>query len=58
MAELYPDVNIKLFRRQDLRDMMIKYGMDEEAEQLLGTKAQPASLSLNHSTHSNVSNNQ
>ena len=39
MAELYPDVKIKLFKRQDLRDMMIKYGMDEEAEQLLGTEA-------------------
>ncbi len=40
MAELYPDVKIKLFKRQDLRDMMIKYGMDEEAERLLGTEAQ------------------
>ena len=40
MGELYPDVKIKLFKRQDLRDMMIKYGMDEEAERLLGTEAQ------------------
>jgi hypothetical protein len=40
MAELYPDVNIKLFKRQDLRAMMIKYGMVEEAEKLMGTDAQ------------------
>jgi hypothetical protein len=38
MAELYPDVNIKLFKRQDLRAMMIKYGMVEEAEKLMGTR--------------------
>jgi hypothetical protein len=52
MAELYPEVNIKLFRRQDLRDMMIKYGMDEEAEQLLGTAAQSDDLNLTRNGHS------
>lgn len=46
MAEIYPDVSVKLFRRKDLRDMMIKYGMDDEAEQLLGTAAQAAELTL------------
>lgn len=40
MKELYPEVNIKLFKRKDLRDMMIKYGLNQEAEQLLGTDAQ------------------
>ena len=40
MRQLYPDVKIKLFRRRDLRDMMIKFGMDQEAEELLGTNAQ------------------
>lgn len=40
MAQLYPEVKIKLFRRQDLRDLMIKFGMHEEAERLLGTEAQ------------------
>lgn len=40
MGELYPDIKIKIFKRQDLRDMMIKYGMDEEAARLLGTEAQ------------------
>ncbi len=49
MHELYPDVNIKLFRRRDLRNMMIKYGLDEEAEQLMGTDAQSSDLTLNQS---------
>ena len=40
LKELRPDVNIKLFKRNDLRDMMIKYGFDEHAEGLLGTGAQ------------------
>ena len=42
MKELYPEINIKLFKRQDLRDMMIKYGLVDEAEKLLGTDAQDA----------------
>ena len=40
LQELYPDVNIKLFKRSDLRDMMIKYGMDDQASNLIGTDAQ------------------
>lgn len=40
MKELYPDVNVKLFKRRDLRDLMIKYGMDQEAEMIAGTAAQ------------------
>lgn len=40
MKELYPHINVKLFKRSDLRDMMIKYGMDEQASDLLGTEAQ------------------
>ena len=40
MGELHPEINIKLFKRQDLRDMMIKYGLDDKAQELLGTKAQ------------------
>ena len=42
MKELYPEISIKLFKRQDLRDMMIKYGLVDEAEKLLGTDAQDA----------------
>ena len=40
MRELYPDVNIQLWKRQDLRDLMIKFGIDEQAARLLGGEAQ------------------
>lgn len=40
LRALYPDINIKLFKRNDLRDMMIKYGMDEHAAKIVGTDAQ------------------
>jgi hypothetical protein len=40
LRELYPDVNVKLFKRRDVRDLMIKYGLDQHAEQILGTEAQ------------------
>ncbi|MCA9969152.1 MAG: hypothetical protein KC425_03000 [Anaerolineales bacterium] len=42
LRELYPDVNIQLWKRNDLRDLMIKFGLDEEALKLLGTEAQDA----------------
>jgi hypothetical protein len=40
LRELYPDVNIKLFNRRDLRDMMIRYGLDHHALKIVGTGAQ------------------
>ncbi|HEX2978967.1 MAG TPA: hypothetical protein VHO48_01765 [Anaerolineaceae bacterium] len=40
MHELYPDVKIKLFKRQDLRSLMIKFGLYQEAERFAGTAAQ------------------
>ena len=40
LRELYPEINIKLFKRNDLRDMMIKFGMDEQAAGIMGTAAQ------------------
>lgn len=40
MKELYPDVNVKLFKRQDLRDLLIEYGLDEQAAVIVGTEAQ------------------
>jgi hypothetical protein len=40
MKELYPDTNIKLFKRADLRSLMVKYGLDQEAEKITGTRAQ------------------
>jgi hypothetical protein len=48
MKELYPEINIKLFKRHDLRDMMIKYGLDHEAEKLMGTDAQPKPQKSTH----------
>lgn len=40
MHELYPDVNVQLWKRSDLRNLMIRFGMDEHAEGLLGSEAQ------------------
>jgi hypothetical protein len=40
MQELYPDINIKLLKRQDIRDLMLKFGLDEEASVFMGTDAQ------------------
>jgi hypothetical protein len=42
MKELYPEINIKLFKRREMRDLMIKYGLYEEAHQIRGTQAQEA----------------
>ncbi|GAB4526398.1 MAG: hypothetical protein Fur0018_11650 [Anaerolineales bacterium] len=40
LQELYPDVNIKLFKRRELRNMMLKYGLTEDAAAIAGTDAQ------------------
>ncbi len=40
MQQLYPDVKIKLLKRRELRDMLIKYGLMQEAEPIQGTQAQ------------------
>jgi hypoxanthine phosphoribosyltransferase len=40
MKELYPNVNIKLFKRGEMRNLMSKYGLDQEVEQVRGTDAQ------------------
>ena len=40
LKELYPEINIKLFKRRDLRDLMVKYGLDQQAENISGTEAQ------------------
>jgi hypoxanthine phosphoribosyltransferase len=40
LVELYPGINIKLFKRTDLRHLMIKYGLDKEAEKITGNQAQ------------------
>lgn len=42
MKELYPHINIKLLKRRELRAMLVKYGLTEEAARISGTHAQPA----------------
>mgnify|MGYP001198447678 CR=1 FL=1 len=39
MKELYPDINIKLFKRREMRHLMSKYGLDQE-KSIQGTQAQ------------------
>ncbi len=43
MKELYPDINVKLFKRREMRDLMLKYGLLQEAGRIQGTAAQPPS---------------
>ena len=40
LMERYPEVNIKLFKRREMRNLMIKYGLVDEAEAINGTGAQ------------------
>ncbi len=41
MAELYPGVHVKLIKRHEIRTLMVKYGLYEDANQIQGTGAQP-----------------
>ncbi|HET9587581.1 MAG TPA: hypothetical protein VFO91_02220 [Anaerolineales bacterium] len=43
MAELYPEVNLILLKRKDLRNLMVKFGLDQQAQQIIGTRAQKGS---------------
>ena len=43
MKELYPEVKVKLLKRSDLRQLMIKFGRDHEAVHIVGTAAQKRS---------------
>ena len=40
MKELYPDINIQLWKRSDLRNLMLRYGIDEHVQDIMGTEAQ------------------
>lgn len=40
MNELYPEIKIKLMKRRDIRDLLIKYGLYDEAQNYHGTDAQ------------------
>ncbi|MCL5951493.1 MAG: hypothetical protein M1132_07200 [Chloroflexi bacterium] len=44
MKQLYPDVNVRLYKRGALRNLMIKYGLDQSAERIRGTRAQQRPL--------------
>jgi len=41
LRKLYPDVNIKLLNRADLKGLMVKYGLDED-DGLIGPVGAPA----------------
>ena len=40
MQELYPEINVKLFKRREMRSLMVKYGLDREAGRIQGTGPQ------------------
>jgi hypoxanthine phosphoribosyltransferase len=40
MQELYPQVHVKLLKRRELRAMLVKYGLVDEAARISGTAAQ------------------
>jgi hypothetical protein len=40
MKELYPEVQVKLYKRREVRDLMIKYGLMQEVQPILGNEAQ------------------
>lgn len=41
MQEIYPDVHVKLIKRHEMRDLMVKFGLYDDAEKIQGTEAQP-----------------
>jgi hypoxanthine phosphoribosyltransferase len=40
MKELYPEVNIKLLKRREMRDLMVKYGLYKQAGKIKGNQTQ------------------
>jgi len=40
MQELYPDIHVKLFKRREMRNLMVKYGLQQAAARIQGTAAQ------------------
>ncbi len=50
MAELYPDVHIKLLKRRELHDLMLRFGLTSQAAQIRGSQSQqPRSISQSQS---------
>ncbi len=44
MNQLYPQINIKLIKRREMRDLMVKFGLFSEANALQGTNAQKTDM--------------
>lgn len=40
IQELYPDINVKLYKRREIRSLLVKYGLDEAVSGIEGTEAQ------------------
>lgn len=40
MQALYPEINIQLWKRADLRNLMIKFGVDDAVIDIVGNEAQ------------------
>lgn len=40
IKELYPEINIKLFKRREMHKLMVKFGLEDQAHQIEGTEAQ------------------
>jgi hypothetical protein len=40
IQELYPDIHIKLYKRKEMRELMVKYGLLHEAARIQGSDAQ------------------
>ncbi|HEX6033974.1 MAG TPA: hypothetical protein VFY83_06035 [Anaerolineales bacterium] len=40
MAELYPEISLILLKRKDIRNLMLKFGLDQQAQGIIGTEAQ------------------
>lgn len=40
MKDLYPQVKVKLFKRSSMRNLLIKYGLNQAAARIRGTGAQ------------------
>jgi hypothetical protein len=40
IKELYPDIHIKLYKRKEMRELMVKYGLLKEAAKIQGSEAQ------------------
>lgn len=40
MQERYPEIRVKLLKRRELREMMVKFGLYQDANNIQGSKAQ------------------